>query len=64
MYIHITALYCGRAGDGLSVDTVLTSQNGTIPTPHSRARSPFHDMLPHLHIIYNDVIVLSVLIKI
>ena len=24
----------------------------------------FHDMLPHLHILYNDVILLSVLIEI
>ena len=28
------------------------------------ARTPFHDMLPHLHIIYDDVIVPSVLIEI
>jgi len=27
---------------------------------HPCARTPFHDMLPHLHIIYNDVILLSV----
>ena len=25
------------------------------------AHTPFHDMLPHLHTIYNDVILLNVL---
>ena len=28
------------------------------------ARTPFHDMLSYLHIIYDDVILLSVLIEI
>ena len=27
------------------------------------AHTPFHDMLPHLHTIYNDVILLNVLQK-
>jgi len=25
------------------------------------AHTPFHDMLPHLHTIYNDIIILKVL---
>ena len=28
------------------------------------AHTPFHDMLPHLHTIYNDVILLNVLIEV
>ena len=28
------------------------------------AHTPFHDMLPHLHTIYNDVILLNVLTEV
>jgi uncharacterized membrane protein YjjB (DUF3815 family) len=28
------------------------------------ALTPFHDMLPHLHTIYNDIILLNVLTKV
>ena len=29
-----------------------------------KAHTPFHDMLPHLHTIYNDVIFLNVLTEV
>jgi len=28
------------------------------------AHTPFHDMLPHLHTIYNDIILLNILTEI
>ena len=34
------------------------------PTNAAAAHTPFHDMLPHLHTIYNDVILLNVLTEV
>jgi hypothetical protein len=33
----------------------------TDQSAQQRAHTPFHDMLPHLHTIYNDIIILNLL---
>jgi hypothetical protein len=35
-----------------------------VQTAQQTAHTPFHDMLPHLHTIYNDVILLNVLTEV
>jgi hypothetical protein len=35
-----------------------------VQTAQETAHKPFHDMLPHLHTIYNDVILLNVLTEV
>ena len=35
-----------------------------VQTIQQTAHTPFHDMLPHLHTIYNDVILLNVLTEV
>ena len=47
----------GSAQNDLNIDNEYQSALQT-------ARTPFHDMLPHLHTIYNDVILLNVLTEV
>ena len=35
-----------------------------VQTAQQTAHTPFHDMLPHLHTIYNDVILLNALTEV
>jgi hypothetical protein len=35
-----------------------------VQSAQQTAHTPFHDMLPHLHTIYNDVILLNVLTEV
>ena len=35
-----------------------------LSSAQQKAHTPFHDMLPHLHTIYNDVILLNVLTEV
>ena len=35
-----------------------------VQSAQQTAHTPFHDMLPHLHIIHNDVILLNVLTEV
>jgi hypothetical protein len=35
-----------------------------VQTAQQTAHTPFHDMLPHIHTIYNDVILLNVLTEV
>jgi hypothetical protein len=35
-----------------------------LSSAQQKANTPFHDMLPHLHTIYNDVILLNVLTEV
>jgi len=39
---------------------------GDVAACHGKAcaHTPFHDMLPHLHTIYNDVILLNILTEV
>jgi len=35
-----------------------------VQTAQQTAHTPFHDMLPHIHTIYNDVILLNVITEV
>jgi hypothetical protein len=55
---------CGDVAACREMACVLFVVQAEYQSAQETAHTPFHDMLPHLHTIYNDVILLSVLIEI